>query len=143
MTRNEHDSMLAFQAAESALRDAEVDLEAIVSVDDFVGGAANGLHIVADMGEDENWADYDIWDEATSAEAGTEIEEVNAAPRYIIEHIGAVERDENPGQDEGDDYGGGAAGADRVEMFRITAIGFGASANARVMLQTTYGRIMD
>lgn len=143
MTRNEHDTLLAFQAAESALRDAEVAVELVASTDDFLTGASDGLHTVADLGDDENWQDDAIWGDANSVAAETDLENLAQPPRFIVEHIGTVERDENPFQDEGDDYGSGANVTDRVEMFRITALGIGATENSRVMLQTTYGRVMD
>ena len=143
MTRNEHDTLLAFQAAESALRDAEMAIELIGSTDDFTTGASDGLHVVADLGEDENWQDDGIWGDSTSATADTDLENIAQAPRYIVEHLGTVERDDNPFQDEGVDYGSAASIPDRVEVFRITALGVGATENARVRLQSTYGRIMD
>ena len=43
MARNDHDTLLAFQAAESALRDAEDQLETITSTVNFTDAGANGL----------------------------------------------------------------------------------------------------
>ena len=61
MTRNEHDATLAFQAAESALRDAEEDLEAMASTAGFSDAGAGGLYNVARLGDPEHWEDSDVW----------------------------------------------------------------------------------
>lgn len=140
MTRNEHDSMLAFQAAESALRDAEGQLEAITTTTVFTDAGNNGLYIVSDLGDAEQWQAADVWTAANSVTAGTAVDGVNAAPRYIIEHVASVLREDNAYQQE-DPYASSAS--DRIEMFRITALGIGGSANARVLLQSSYGRILD
>jgi type IV pilus assembly protein PilX len=55
MTRNEHDSMLAFQAAESALRDAEAQLEGVTSLANFTDTGDNGRYNVADLGDPEHY----------------------------------------------------------------------------------------
>ena len=55
MTRNAHDSTLAFQAAESALRDAEEQLDGLVNTVDFTDAGNNGLYNVADLGDTEHW----------------------------------------------------------------------------------------
>ena len=65
---------------------------------------------------------------------------MNAQPRYIVEYVASVIRDENAYQLE-DPYG--ASNSDRIEIFRVTARGVGGTANAVVLLQSTYGRILD
>jgi type IV pilus assembly protein PilX len=132
MARNEHDAMLAFQAAESALRDAEAELLAAVSVAPY--------QPMADMGVADNLDDETIWTDGTTTVAPTAMVESALAPRYFIEYAGPVLRTENAYQLD-DPYGN--ATVDRIEMFRVTALGVGGSANARVLLQTTFGRIMD
>ena len=138
MTRNEHDTLLAFQAAESALRDAETQLLGITSTAPFDGSGA--LYEIADLGTDENYLDGGTWSGGNSVVAAA-VEGTAAPARYIIEYIGPVVRDENAHQQE-DPYAGSAT-VDRVEMFRITARGVGGTQNAQVFLQTTFGRIMD
>lgn len=142
MARNEHDTVLAFQAAESALRDAEVVIEATTSIVDFVDTGVNGLWTVAGLNEGNRWEDAAIWGDGRSRAAPTAVAAVagQVAPRFIVEHVASVIREENAYQMD-DPYGGSSA--DRVEVFRVTALGFGGSPNARVMLQTTYGRILD
>ena len=140
MARNEHDTLLAFQAAESALRDAEQFLEGVVTTTIFTDVGANGLWTVANLGDENRWEANGVWAGGGSAVAPASVGVVAEPPRYLIEHIASVIREENAHQ-LGDPYGG--SGADRIEMFRITARGVGGSANARVVLQTTYGRILD
>jgi type IV pilus assembly protein PilX len=141
MARNEHDVLLAFQAAESALRDAEEFLETVVTTAIFTDGGNNGLWTIADFGDPDRWEDANVWQGNTSVVAPTAVGTVVAQPpRYLIEHIASVLREENAFQIT-DPYG--ATAADRVEIFRITARGVGGTPNARVLLQTTYGRIVD
>jgi type IV pilus assembly protein PilX len=140
MARNEHDTLLAFQSAESALRDAENFLEGVVTTAIFTDAGGNGLWTVSDLGDSNRWEQAGVWAGGTSAVAPTTVDGVDEAPRYIIEHAASVIREENAYQIN-DPYAANAA--DRIEIFRITARGIGGSANARVLLQTTYGRILD
>ena len=139
MARNEHDRLLAFQAAESALRDAEAFLDTVITTDIFSDGGAGGLWTVANLGQPDRW-EQNVWNAGTSVVAPTAVDGVNEPPRYIIEHVASVIREENAYQIE-DPYAANAA--DRIEMFRITARGIGGSANAQVLLQTTFGRILN
>ena len=143
MARNEHDSLLAFQSAESALRDAENQIEATTTTVNFVDTGANGLWTVAPLNQANRWEDAAIWNDGRTIVAPTAVAAIagQAQPRYMIEHVASVVRSENAYQMESD-YGGGA-GADQVEVFRVTARGFGGSPNSRATLQTTYGRILD
>lgn len=139
MARNEHDSLLAFQAAESALRDAEAFLQTVLTTDIFSDAGGNGLWTVSNLGQPNRW-EQDVWKPGLSVEASTVVEGVKTRPRYIIEHVASVVREENAYQIE-DPYGTNAA--DRIEIFRVTARGLGGSDSAQVLLQTTFGRILD
>jgi type IV pilus assembly protein PilX len=141
MARNDHDVLLAFEAAESALRDSEAFLETVVTTNVFTTGGANGLWATPDLGDPSRWEDPDIWTGDGSVEAPTDVGTIVAAPpRYFIEHIATIEREENAYQID-DPYA--LTATDRVEIFRITALGTGGTPNARVVLQTTYGRVLD
>jgi len=141
MARNEHDVLLAFEAAESALHDAEDLLETVVTTTVFTSGGNNGLWDIPDLGDPNRWDDPDIWTGGGSVVASTSVGTVVAAqPRYFIEHIASIEREENAYQID-DPYA--MTATDRVEIFRITALGTGGTENARVMLQSTYGRVLD
>ena len=141
IARNEHDVLLAFQSAESALRDAEQFLETVTSTAVFTDGGSNGLWAMPDVGTAARWEDAAIWTGAGSVAATTSVGDVVAAqPRYFIEHIASIVREENAYQID-DPYS--LTATDRIEIFRITSRGTGGTANAQVMLQGTYGRILD
>lgn len=148
MARNDHDALLAFQAAESALREAEARLETLTSTVVFTSSGNGGLWSMPPAGSAPRWQDDAIWESGSTvaalpesvAEPGTRVIEPAAPPRYIIEHVATVERTDNAYQID-DPYA--FVATDRVQVFRITALGLGATEHARVMLQTTYGRVMD
>lgn len=141
MARNTHDSLLAFQAAESALREAENFLATAVNTTaNFTDGGAGGLWTVADYGQTDRWEVAAQWaDGAGNVEVATAVGYVNDQPKYMIEHVADVISPENPNE-LGTSYGGGGA-APIISIFRITARGVGGSANAQVLLQSTYGII--
>ena len=143
MARNEHDTLLAFEAAESALRDAEVAIEATTSTFAYNDGGAGGLWDIPDLTDGNRWEDTAVWSDGRTIVAPTAVSAVatQAQPRYMIEHVASVQRDENAYQQDNEYNTAGSA--DSVEVFRVTALGFGGSQNSRVMLQTTYGRILD
>lgn len=143
MARNEHDTLLAFEAAESALRDAEVALEATTSTFAYNDAGAGGLWDSPELTDNNRWEDAAVWSDGRTIVAGTAINAVagQQQPRYMIEHLATVQRDENAYQQDNQYNVSGTA--DSVDVFRVTAQGFGGSPNARVMLQTTYGRILD
>ena len=143
MARNEHDTLLAFEAAESALRDAEVVLDATTSTFAYNDTGVGGLWDQPDMNDANRWENVAIWSDGRSIIAPSAVSAVasQAAPRFMIEHIASVQRDENAYQQDNEYNSAGSA--DSVEVFRVTALGFGGSPNSRVMLQTTFGRILD
>lgn len=141
MARNEHDRLLAFQAAESVLRDAEAFLETLTNTAGFVPGCANGLCDMVNNFDEPIWEDPNFnWAGARSPEIAMDADLVAAQPTYVIEYVASVIREENAYQ-LNDPYAGGVA--DRIEIFRITARGVGGSQAAQVMLQSTYGRILN
>lgn len=140
MARNDQDSLLAFQAAESALRDAEDFLQSITSTAAFADNGASGLWTVADFNQTPRWQTAGLWSSNQSVAAANQIAGVAEQPRYIVEHVASVLREENAYQLD-DPYASGSA--DRIEMFRITARGVGGTAAASVTLQSTYGRVFN
>lgn len=140
MARNTHDSLLAFQSAESALREAEGWIMGNVnSTAQFSDAGTDGLWTTAPYDEaDQRWEE-DIWADgnAQSIAVDTNVDGVATQPRFIVEWVATVQRDENPNL-LGSSY---SAVFDRIEIFRITSRGVGATANARVMLQGTFGMI--
>jgi type IV pilus assembly protein PilX len=91
MARNEHDVLLAFEAAESALHDAEDRIEDVPSIAVFTAGGNDGLWDIPELGEAPRWHDADVWTDDGSVVAETEVGDVVAEqPRYFIEHIASI-----------------------------------------------------
>ena len=139
MTRNHHDSTLAFQAAESALRDAEAEIMNVVSIVDF--NDTGPLFTVADLGVADRWEQANVWTTNASEVAATAVAGVVAQPRYIIEHAASVVLLDASSNQQDNSYGDGDPS--RIEVFRITARGVGGTDNAEVLLQSSFGRIID
>lgn len=125
MAGNTRDSNVAFQAAEAALREAEAYLQSAV-VGPFNG--SGGLYQPADAGDTPRWEDsatnWKTWDGS--------LPDVSSQPVYIIEELAPYP--DPQGSLEAD------APIPEVQMYRITAIGYGGNPNTTVMLQTTYRR---
>jgi len=136
MARNSHDSVLAFQAAEVALRDAENYLQTVVDpVASFPVAGTGGYTQSAPYTATEYWDAPGLWTGSGSVVAPTAITGVDEPPRYIIEWVATVDTDNNPYL-QSSSY---TSAIDSVEIFRITARGVGGSTNARVILQSTFG----
>ncbi|MGI9326827.1 MAG: pilus assembly PilX family protein, partial [Pseudomonadales bacterium] len=131
MARNDYDSLLAFEAAESALRDAENQIEGILNLAGFSDGGANGLWNMADVDETPRLETANLWTGALSIIAPTVVDEVQAQPRFIIEHAATVQRLDSI---QIGNYNDSSGVPDRIEMFRITARGVGGTAQAAAML---------
>ena len=139
MARNARDTNLAFQAAESAVKDAEALIETFSSLVLFTAPGANdaGYYLEGDYDEADNWSNRDWMSGNGYIEAQTVIEGVAEPPKYIIEHLKTVMSDndslnlDNIGQD---------SGSGRTQIFRITVFGTGGSSTAHVMIQSTYGK---
>lgn len=127
MARNEHDAMLAFLAAEAALRDGR-DWLAANAPDPATSFAGQGLYRAAAWGAADPWAGAAVWRDGGSR-AGTTLPGVARRPRHVIEWLATVDR------------GDGSGTRVAVDVFRVTALGTGGTGNAEVMLQATFGRV--
>lgn len=130
MAGNYRDRHLALQAAESALRDAENDIQCdsctrplqISGLAGFDTSCTNGLCYGAGMPDASthllagNGIAYGTYTSATGLSA------VNMPPRYLIEGYKY--------------YGAGAASW--KYMYKITAVGYGGSSEAKVLLQSGF-----
>jgi type IV pilus assembly protein PilX len=156
--RNDRDRKIAFHAAEAALLDAQQDIEqpatdagrgalfAAVGAPDFPAGCGAGtsspaLGLCAGLAADPAWLNVDFMEEG-GASARTvpyglftgQAMQVGAGtlptrlPRYLIEAF-ADRR-----------AGASADLTGRGRLYRISAVGFGAQAGTRVMLQAWYRR---
>ena len=130
MVANNYDQTLAFQAAESALQEAEnyLDPDTTATLPSFSN--ADGLYTEADADGTPRWEDSDtVWLDASS-DLG---ELVPTTPQYIIEYMGTWP--DPPGCDQTTDVP-----ADCLrDVYRITARS-NAADRAQVMLQAIYWR---
>lgn len=117
---------IAFQAAESALRDAEASLTVAV-LPAFDGTSGN-----YQATSPQTWETID-WGTAANVATygGNALYDVASAPTYIIEELEPV-------------LGGGgsleAGIPQQTDYYRVTSRGVGGNATAVVMLQSTYKR---
>lgn len=140
MSRNERDQDLAFHSAETGLKESEEFLASLTNLTEFVIDNDDGYY------DSVNNAAIDLstfdWLVAANNDRGfIEVVTPNArtplSARYVIEHVKTVVSDEDRlnidsiGQD---------TGSGQTQMFRTTSMGLGGSGNARVLLQSTYGR---
>jgi len=134
MAGNLRDSDLAFQAAESALREAEVFVDSVVSTNAF--NDAGGLYSSATA--DPDYFATATWSAANSVSYSTSIAGVATQPRYIIKYLGVTSSGGGALNIGG--YGNQQAGS--VHSFRITVRGTGGRDTTQVVLQDYYGRRM-
>lgn len=155
--RAERDRHMAFQAAEEALMDAENDLQGSAAfpgrsatfAPDSALGFTNGCAIGAqhpylglcqraENGQPPAWLAVDLADDAPASTRSVAYGTFTGAamhtgegllpfrrPRYIIELLP-------------DTAAGGDAGGKPSYCYRVTAIGFGASADSQVVLQSYF-----
>jgi len=133
MAGNMRDRNMAFQAAETAMRDAETLIENSVSPAAF--GTIVGLYGLNNADPDYDSASWDGTD--SRAYSGTVIG-VAAQPRYYAKQVGVVVG--TGGSRNIGVYGSQQSSGD-VTTFRITARGVGGTSAARVYLQSYYGKI--
>ena len=149
MVGNARDRQAALQAAEAALRDAELDIENNVEADSgFAEGCAAGLCIPpsdtasgptsAPLWQTVNWAAARAYGSRTNATAllGPDNLALAAQPRYVIERLPALP----PAVGDSAAFGGGSSNAPvlRARAYRITARASGIRSATVVMLQSVY-----
>jgi type IV pilus assembly protein PilX len=135
MAGNSSDRNLAFQSSESAVREAEVFVEGIVSLGNFDSDAG----LIGRTSAEPSYYDQTTWtDSANHVVASTDFGSYES-PRYFVKHFTTVSGTEGSLNMSG--YGDNKGTGD-VTIFKITARGTGASADsAEVMLRSQYGRI--
>ncbi len=147
MSRNYRDSQLSFQAAETALRDAETYVQTtLFSMANYDASCTNGLCFngtssacPAVAPATPHWVGTTVWSDSTKYKvySGT-ITGVVAKPKYIVEFRCYVQAD--PSQPAPSSTPGTTS--EWAEMYRITALGFGATNTSRTMLQSTYKKLL-
>ena len=135
MAGNVKDRNLAFQNAESAVREAETFIDNVITLAVFDG--TDGLYGEADA--EPNFLSSTTWASSGSNVQSSADYGAYAAPRYFIKQfqtVGGVEGSLNL-SGYGDNKGGGD-----VTIFNITARGTGGGADsAEVILRSYYGRV--
>ncbi|MEO1767976.1 pilus assembly PilX family protein [Thiobacter aerophilum] len=136
---NSRDRNLAFQAAEAALRDAERDIDANVNVATvFSSTCANGLCTYSTTGVPQfatiDWTNAAVTRTYGAFTGATALANVTQQPRYIIEKLPP------PPAVVGESVALGIKPQANRSAYRITALGYGARSETRVMLQSTYVR---
>ena len=138
MAGNDRDRAIAFEAAEAALRDAELDVRLnITPADAFDTGCASGLCWPSTVATSQ-WRGV-TWSGGTSriygvgSGAGAYPIAVANPPRYIIELLPPLPS--GPGDSEVE---GNRASTDGGVGYRITATGWGRRPTTQVMLQSVY-----
>ncbi|MDH5183219.1 MAG: PilX N-terminal domain-containing pilus assembly protein [Gammaproteobacteria bacterium] len=130
LATHQRDVTSAMQAAEIAMRTAEntlKDRQNQILWDDFENAQNNaGLYPETPPGTSEPWTQKATWTGNGSILVNIDVSLHAQQPRYIIERIGEM------------DVGPDLNKPEKVKMVRITAIGYGSSAQSRIMLQANY-----
>ena len=144
MAGNMRDRNIAFQAAESALREGEAIIGPTVkTLPAFNGAEDSGLW--RDLSETPaNSIIYWTKDNWTSMakETDLEFEDVTASPRYVVEEIEVDIAMGAAADGSAIDVGGMQSTGDAAP-YRVTAQGFGISPDTEVVLQSTYKRLFQ
>jgi len=141
MAGNARDRYVAFEAAESALIDAETYIQTIVTKNPFDLDGSDGLYSDdSSFGKIEEYVDWDGGDPAKGYLTATNIgtgEGLGTPPKYVIQLLPS---DETIGGDTVNlgNYGDVAAKTGTT-LVRITARGTGGSDNSVIFLQTVFG----
>lgn len=133
MARNQQDAAVAFHAAESALDQAEGWLRSNANAPAtlFAGNGA-GFYRDAGYDDEEPWRQPGVWQGDGSLPVGEAPDGAQAAPRVVFEWLTSY-------VDSGD--ASQPLPPATIDIFRVTARGFGA--NAAATLQTTYARVRN
>ena len=140
MARNAHDSVLAFEAAEIALRQGEIYLlNNAPDADDFSDGGSGGLFTAAPFGVRARWENPNVWAGGTSVEVPVSVDNVDSQPRYLIEFLATIDQTANQ-YEVGLGY---PVLNETINIFRVTARGVGGSDTAQVLLQSSFGLVSN
>ncbi len=147
MVGNARDRQVALQAAEAAIRDAEIDIEANPNAAvGFTEACTDGLCIApsdtvsspqsAPLWQTINWANSRAYGSRSSVPAllGPDNLALSAQPRYFIESLPVLP----PMPGESAAIGGGSNPTPRARAYRITVRASGIRSATVVMLQSVY-----
>lgn len=137
MAGNSRDLNLAFQAAESGLRDAELDiLNNIGPASAFDAACTDGLCLPplssTPLAQSIDWNDASITRAYGAYTGAAPLELVSAQPRYIIEMLSSLPAG------TGQSIATGIKPASGGVAYRISALGVGGRSGSRVILQSLF-----
>ena len=146
MAGNMRNKSTAFQAAESALRNGEMDINASdVSTLSFLAACTGGFCLPAASANAPVWENAAIVNWTGTAQTidygarltATTIDDIAAQPKYILEKLDtpAIAAGQRFDASAGAGYSSAAA---NEEVFRITARGVGGTTVAASMVQSVY-----
>lgn len=134
MAGNTRDRNLAFQTAESALREAETYVEGLASMGTFTG--SGGLYGLLDS--EPYYSDSATWSETVNHVVASAPHGSYDAPRYFIKNYTVVKGTAGALNMSG--YGDNKGTGD-ITVFKVTARSTGGSTDsAEVILRSYYGR---
>jgi len=136
MAGNFRDHSAALQAAESALRNGEVEVGSSTAFSGmtFTSGGTSGLYDVAAMTHSVDPTNAPVWSSVNATILDKANTLLNADPDYYIEQLPEIEL---PASDL---TVGFQDTTPRVQYYRVTGRGTGISPNSEVILQSTYFR---
>ena len=139
MASNTKDRNQAFQAAETAIREAEAYLQSIVTIGSFDGTAG----LFSDTQAEPDFLSYTTWSSNASSIEASVVPGSVSRPRYFIKQKSLITGTQGAMNMSG--YGDNKGSGD-VTTFLITARGVGASqdddgATTEVILRSNFGRI--
>ena len=143
MSGNTRNRQLAFQAAESVVRDAEkfIDTAIIIPSTQFTNTGVGGLYTLGKGPSSSEAIDSAWWTTHNKVHYTSTKQGIKTQPQYVIEYLGSSSQASSPTSiNIFGGGGGGGGGQGSIETFRITARGTGATDNAIVVLQTHYGK---
>jgi type IV pilus assembly protein PilX len=140
MVGNSKDENIAFQAAEAALRDAELDVSLNLLANlPFSAACLNGLCLPASLQgnttpvwESISWSDSSVTRSYGQYTNATALPGVAIQPVYIVERLSSVDAS------AGESIGMGIRPTSVGQAYRITVLATGARAETKVMLQSIY-----
>ena len=139
MASNTRDQNLAFQAAESALREGETYLSPasnnFVIIDAVFNNGPHHLFAKADATTPPFTDNIRASNETKEFDTGDS--KINTQPRYFIKHTATKVANTGANINIGGGYGGAAAALD-VDYFIVTARGTGAQDSSQIFLQSYY-----
>ena len=139
MAGNARDYEVAFEAAESTLRQAETFVNGLTDTTGFDNAGTTGLFSVDYNGN--AWETESNWNNAMTGSVGAYVGE---NPKYIIQQLDATVSDAPQEEVEATGYNpGNVAANNNVKVFQVTVRGYGLSAKSRVMLQSYYAKNFD